>query len=67
MKTKNSKKKIEKISKDLVYLRLILGDRNCFYGAFLFSLLELWILQKNINISKNFFVIYIIDKKKNFE
>lgn len=43
----NSKEEIKKLSKDLEYWRLILGDGNCFYRAFMFSLIELWILQKN--------------------
>jgi len=63
---KNAKSEIAKISKDLVYWRLVLGDGNCFYRAFVFSLLELWILQSNLsNLEKmlcDFFFVLELEK-----
>lgn len=66
-KIKNSEEEIKNLSKNLNYWRLILGDGNCFYRAFLFALLELWILSYNITSFVKFFVdfYFILENEKN--
>ena len=66
-KLKNENQEIEKMSKDVNFWRLILGDGNCFYRAFIFSMIELWILQGNRNKFNKFIcdIFHLLEENKN--
>lgn len=52
---------LQEIGKEVERWRMVLGDGNCFYRAFMFSYLEVYILSKNIFELKKF--VYDFYKK----